>query len=176
MYLASFAGYFPADNPKYSLIVTVNNPRGGLYYGGSVAGPVFKEIAERTFAVRNMFEESAEENEDENRMPVLPDVQKGQSKNIMRVAQELKLENISGTPETLLTSVTKSENRLILGEYDIQDGKMPDVRGMGASDAVFILENAGLRVKIKGAGKVKNQSAQPGSGFTRGDYVYLTLG
>src|SRR5690606_34033915 len=47
MYLASFAGYFPADNPKYSVIVTINNPRGGAYYGGSVAGPVFKEIAER---------------------------------------------------------------------------------------------------------------------------------
>ncbi len=176
MYLASFAGYFPADNPKYSLIVTINNPRGGLYYGGSVAGPVFKEIAERTFAVRNMFEEPADENEEENRMPVLPDVQKGQSKNIIRVAQELKLKNISGKPETLLTSVKKSEDRLILDEYDIQDGKVPDVRGMGASDAVFILENAGLRVKIKGAGKVKNQSAQPGSGINRGDYVYLTLG
>ena len=49
MYLASFTGYFPAENPEYSLIVTFNNPR-GAYYGGSVAGPVFKEISEKVYA------------------------------------------------------------------------------------------------------------------------------
>lgn len=91
MYLASFAGYFPADNPKYSLIVTINNPRSGAFYGGSVAGPVFKEIAERVFAVRNLFEESDEEPETPE-IPVLPEIKKGPSENIMRVAHELKIE------------------------------------------------------------------------------------
>ena len=63
MYLASFAGYFPADNPQYSMIVTFNNPRSGLYYGGSVAGPVFKEIAEKVFAIQILIDESGRSTE-----------------------------------------------------------------------------------------------------------------
>lgn len=175
MYLASFAGYFPADNPKYSLIVTINNPRSGAFYGGSVAGPVFKEIAERVFAVRNLFEESDEEPETPE-IPVLPEIKKGPSENIMRVAHELKIENLTGEPSTLLASIKKVDNKLVLDEMEIPSGKVPDVRGMGATDAIFILENAGLRVKIKGIGKVKEQSLPPGSGYSRGAYVYLTLG
>lgn len=175
MYLASFAGYFPADNPKYSLIVTINNPRSGAFYGGSVAGPVFKEIAERVFAVRNLFEESDEEPETPE-IPVLPEIKKGPSENIMRVAHELKIENLTGEPSTLLASIKKVDNKLVLDEMEIPSGKVPDVRGMGATDAIFILENVGLRVKIKGIGKVKEQSLPPGSGYSRGAYVYLTLG
>jgi cell division protein FtsI (penicillin-binding protein 3) len=176
MYLASFAGYFPADEPKYSLIVTVNNPRGGAYYGGSVAGPVFKEIAERVFAVRNLFEETEEEESEMPEMPVFPAVEKGKSENIIRIAHDLKIPNVSGEPGTVLATAKKVDEGLVLDEIEIQEGKVPDVRGMGASDAIFILENAGLRVKIKGVGKVKKQSMSPGSGFSRGAYVYLTLG
>lgn len=175
MYLASFAGYFPADDPKYSLIVTINNPRGGVYYGGSVAGPVFKEIAERVYAVRNLFEEASEEPETPG-MPVVPDVKNGASDCIMRIAEELQISNISGNPRSTLASVKKESDRLLLSDMEIASGTVPDVRGMGATDAVFVLENAGLKVRIKGFGKVKNQSLSPGSGFNRGDYVYLTLG
>jgi cell division protein FtsI (penicillin-binding protein 3) len=175
MYLASFAGYFPADNPKYSLIVTINNPRSGAFYGGSVAGPVFKEIAERVFAARNLFEESDQEPET-HEIPVLPEIKKGPSENIIRIAHDLKIENLTGQPATALASVKKVDGKLVLDEMEIPSGKVPDVRGMGATDAIFILENAGLRVKIKGVGKVKVQSLQPGSGYSRGAYVYLTLG
>jgi cell division protein FtsI (penicillin-binding protein 3) len=176
MYLASFAGYFPVDDPKYSLIVTVNNPRGGAYYGGTVAGPVFKEIAERVFAVRNMFEETEDEESDIPEIPVFPDVEKGKSENIIRIAHDLKIPKVSGKPGTTLASAKKVAEGWVLNEVEIQEGRVPDVRGMGASDAIFILENAGLRVKIKGVGKVKTQSIPPGSGFSRGAYVYLTLG
>ena len=175
MYLASFAGYFPADNPKYSLIVTINNPSSGAFYGGSVAGPVFKEIAERVFAVRNLFEESGEEPETPE-LPVLPEIKKGPSENIILVARELKIENLTGKPATALATIKKVDDRLVLDEMEIPLGKVPDVRGMGATDAIFILENAGLRVKIKGIGKVKEQSLPPGSGYSRGAYVYLILG
>jgi cell division protein FtsI (penicillin-binding protein 3) len=176
MYLASFAGYFPVDDPKYSLIVTVNNPRGGAYYGGTVAGPVFKEIAERVFAVRNMFEETEDEESEIPEIPVFPDVEKGKSENIIRIAHDLKIPKVSGKPGTTLASAKKVAEGWVLNEVEIQEGRVPDVRGMGASDAIFILENAGLRVKIKGVGKVKTQSIPPGSGFSRGAYVYLTLG
>ncbi len=174
MYLASFAGYFPADNPKYSLIVTINNPRGGLFYGGSVAGPVFKEIAERVYAASNLFDDPVEETE-EPEIPVLPDIKKGTTENILRVAHELKIGNIDGQGGSGMASIKNSDGKLMLQAVEIPSGKVPDVRGMGASDAVFIMENAGLQVKIKGTGKVKEQSIPPGSGYSRGSYVYLTL-
>jgi cell division protein FtsI (penicillin-binding protein 3) len=72
--------------------------------------------------------------------------------------------------------VKKTENQIILEENEILFGKVPDVTGMGASDAVFLLENAGLQVKMKGVGKVQKQSLKPGTDVRRGAYVYLTLG
>lgn len=86
------------------------------------------------------------------------------------------MKNLTGEPSTLLASIKKVDNKLVLDEMEIPSGKVPDVRGMGATDAIFILENVGLRVKIKGIGKVKEQSLPPGSGYSRGAYVYLTLG
>lgn len=174
MYLASFAGYFPADNPRYSLMVTINNPRGGVFYGGSVAGPVFKEIAERVFAASNLFEDPVDEAETPE-IPELPEIKKGTTENILRVAHELKIGNIGGKAGSGMASIKNSDGKLLLNTVDIPSGKVPDVRGMGASDAVFILENAGLQVKIKGTGKVKEQSIPPGSNYSRGSYVYLTL-
>jgi cell division protein FtsI (penicillin-binding protein 3) len=55
-------------------------------------------------------------------------------------------------------------------------GKVPDVRGMGPSEAVFMLEKAGLRVRLQGTGKVKTQSQEPGSKLVRGSYIYVKLG
>lgn len=172
MYLASFAGYFPADDPEYSMIVTFNNPR-GAYYGGSVAGPVFKEIAEKIYAARITIKEMEELPEpDEN---ILPDIKKGKSKDILKIARELDMEMVKGKPETTLASVKKENNQIILGENEMNSGRVPDVRGMGARNAVYLLENAGLRVKVKGVGKVRQQSLTPGSHYQPGQTVYITL-
>jgi cell division protein FtsI (penicillin-binding protein 3) len=175
MYLASFAGYFPADNPVYSVIVMVNNPRGGAYYGGVVAGPVFKEIAERVFAAKNMFEDVADETEPPVGI-ILPGIKNGRTENILQVVQELKINNIIGKPETSIASVKKIDNQLFLNEVEIPAGKVPDVRGMGASDAIFILENAGMKVNVRGVGKVVDQSLKPHTFYSRGATVYITLG
>jgi cell division protein FtsI (penicillin-binding protein 3) len=172
MYLASFAGYFPADDPEYSLIVTFNNPR-GAYYGGSVAGPVFKEIAEKIYAARITVKEMEELPEpDEN---ILPDIKKGKSKDILKIARELDMDIVKGKPETTLASVKKENDQIILSENEIAADRVPDVRGMGARNAVYLLENAGLRVKVKGMGKVRQQSLTPGSKYQPGQTVYLTL-
>ncbi len=176
VYLASFVGYFPAGNPKYSLMVTIYNPRGGVYYGGSVAGPVFREVAEKVYAARILFEETPDENQTEPAEPQLPSIKKGNPQNIIRLAQEFNIQNIDGEQTATVVNAEKKNNRIILNENKLEPDVVPDVRGMGASEAVFILENAGLRVKLKGVGKVKVQSLKPGSRFNRGAYVYLTLG
>lgn len=175
MYLASFAGYFPADNPKYSIIVTINNPRGGAYYGGSVAGPVFKEIAERVFAAKNLFEEVTDEPEVPAQL-VLPKIKKGRSESILQVAQDLKITSVNGSASSIVASVRQNDDKLVLDEIKFPEGKVPDVRGMGASDAIFTLEKAGLKVNIKGIGKVVEQSLKPNTSIAKGGVIYLTLG
>lgn len=175
MYLASFAGYFPADNPKYSVIVTINNPRGGAYYGGSVAGPVFKEMAERIFAARNLFEEVSDELEIAEE-PVFPQVRKGVSESILQVATDLNIDNINGPAAPVVALVKQENDMLVLDEIEIQAGKVPDVLGMGASDAVYTLERAGLKVNIQGIGKVVKQSLRPDTNIPRGGVINLTLG
>jgi len=174
MYLASFAGYFPADNPKYSVMVTINNPKGGTYYGGSVAGPVFKEIAERIFAAMNLFEEVSDEPEDKVQI-ALPQIKKGTSESILQVAHDLNITNIDGDMEAMVALVKQDNEKLILDEITFEENKVPDVLGMGASDAIYTLEMAGLIVHLKGVGKVVEQSLKPHSTIRRGGEIYLTL-
>ena len=174
MYLASFAGYFPADNPRYSMIVTVNNPRAGTYYGGTVAGPVFKKIAEKVYDSQILIEELREVEEEKN--TTLPEIKKGKSTDIIKLAEELKIVGIAGNPATTLADVKKENEGVVLTNANLPAGAVPDVRGMGASDAIFVLENSGLQVEVNGVGKVKKQSITPGAKFSRGQTIYLTLG
>ena len=173
MYLASFAGYFPAENPLYSLIVTFNNPRGG-YYGASVAGPVFKEIAEKVYAFQTIIDEP-EEDVDDKKL-VLPDIKKGQSEDILEVISTLKLKNVKGNPDSQWANIEVNENVVMLTNNKIREGIVPNVQGMGARSAIFLMENAGLQVRISGIGKVKKQSLTPGSKYQKGQTVLLTLG
>ncbi|UUC45778.1 penicillin-binding protein [Flavobacterium cerinum] len=138
-YASSFAGYFPADKPKYSCIVVVHKPNTskGLYYGADVAGPVFKRIAQKIFT------------------------------------------------DVPSTNEVKKLNRKILNQeqsyaayYDKvqkKDNIVPNVKGMTGMDAVALLENFGLKVKVKGIGKVKQQSILPGQAFTRNQIITLEL-
>lgn len=170
-YYASFVGYFPADDPKYSLIVTFKKPRNSIY-GAAVAGPVFKEISEKVYAsqvMASLEEEEAVENQDK------PAIKFGMTEDILHVAEDLELKNVQGKPGTKMAKASTSADNIVLEEKEVAVGKVPNVIGMGASNAVFVLENAGLKVKISGVGKVKSQSLRAGSNFRRGQTVYLSL-
>ncbi|MBN1821481.1 MAG: transpeptidase family protein [Prolixibacteraceae bacterium] len=173
LYLASFAGYFPADDPVYSMIVTVNSPRGGIYYGGSVAGPVFKEIAEKVYAREIGITKLAESDDTDNSQ--LPEIKNGRQEDILEVLNHLKLNTVQADVRSDYVEVKSGEGTVQVEGKEIPEGKVPDVMGMGASDAVFLLENAGLSVKVQGMGKVKKQSLLPGSGFRQGQLIYITL-
>jgi cell division protein FtsI (penicillin-binding protein 3) len=172
MYLASFVGYFPADDPVFSMIVTVNKPQ-GAYYGGAVAGPVFREVAEKVYAIHQKFNNVET---DEPEIPTTPEVHNGITKDVVKVMRELDLNYKGRRPRTYLTKAQKEENRIVLKANPVNKAEVPDVRGMGAQDAVFLLENSGLQVRMKGIGKVKNQSLQPGYKFKKGQTILITLG
>lgn len=137
-YIASFAGYFPADEPKYSCIVVIHKPNTSKgYYGNIVAGPVFKKIAQKIYANNPML--------DEVPMP------------------QTAPEDIIKSQEAFYTQAQSTSN------------KIPNLKGMDAMDALTLLENLGAKVVLKGKGKVKEQSAAPGTRVKTNDQITLTL-
>lgn len=177
LYLASFAGYFPADAPKYSMIVVINNPR-GAYYGGAVAGPVFKEISERVFALytKNDSEQDSDETEEIFEPAKMPDIKSGFAGDLSKVLDRFKIDaEIPKTPQSV-AKIESADAKIVLKEYKAEAGKVPDVRGMAPSDAVYLLENSGLNVRISGVGKVKSQSLTPGVNYKQGQSITIILG
>jgi cell division protein FtsI (penicillin-binding protein 3) len=172
LYLASFVGYFPADNPVFSMIVTVNKPQ-GAYYGGAVAMPVFREVAEKVSAIYLKYDQKKNEAPE---IAAVPDVKSGITRDVIRVMNELDIDYEGKKPKTDLTKTSRGEEGITLTENPVKSERVPDVRGMGARDAVYLLEKTGLQVRISGVGKVKNQSLLPGYKFKKGQTITLTMG
>lgn len=152
-YWLSFAGYFPADNPRYSCIVCLKKS-GSPASGGGMSGVVFHHIAEGVMA-RNL-KMSVEDAHDENSI-VIPDVKGGNAKDANYVLDKLKID------------------KRVSQEGKMAQNTTPDVIGMGAKDAVYLLESRGLRVKLHGRGKVKKQSYPAGKTIMKGCECILIL-
>lgn len=159
-YRASFAGYFPADAPRYSCIVVIADTRSGVYYGSSIAGPVFRELANKVYATDPTFHTSstgllAEEVK-------LPGAKDGTRAELVALYEAFGLP-YTGDAQSDWITVTTSTESAELHAREVVPAAVPDVRGMGLRDALYLLENAGLRVKALGAGTVRRQSIAPGS-------------
>jgi cell division protein FtsI (penicillin-binding protein 3) len=163
-YQASFAGYFPADNPKYSCIVVINKPRRGGFYGGAVAGPVFREIADKIFSIK--VDLHAPLNQKPQEEPLagrrLPEASIGDQEHIRKVLAYLELPAY-GDPQTPMARVEAASDSLLLEKRTIPESVVPNVIGLGLRDALYVLENQGLSVKVEGVGKVARQSIKPGT-------------
>jgi cell division protein FtsI (penicillin-binding protein 3) len=172
-YQASFVGYFPADNPKYSCMVVVYAPSSDVYYGGDVAAPVFREIADKVFSTHaDMHDALAKNDSVPNRMPV---VKAGQRKELNKVFAQLKIDANSSTNDAAWVTATSENNSVELTERKMINGAMPDVSGMGARDAIYLLENEGLNVRISGKGVVIRQSIEPGTRIQKGQQILIEL-
>ncbi len=169
----SFCGYFPADNPQYTAIVVVTEPN--IAAAGLTSGVAFKNIAERTMALKSDVKPKhiASDTLKMKNVHILPQVKHGNYKALQTVMKNLKL-GMSGESDTWVTT-TVTDNETKIKPMEIGDKKVPDVRGMGAKDAVYILENLGMSVKIQGRGKVSVQSITPGTEATKGRSITLTL-
>ncbi len=171
-YNATFVGYFPAENPKYSCIVVINNPSGGKYYGGSVAAPVFKEIADKIYSTSLVLGEETVPTEAVDppvlKHPAVYDDIKDVYVGLNQVVKD------QSTGEEWVR-IKKTQHGLAM-EAKVYDGlKVPNVKGMKARDAVYLLENMGLRASISGRGYVRTQSLKAGSNIHKGQKINLQL-
>jgi len=137
-YISTFAGYFPAEDPKFSCIVVIHEPEEGLgYYGADVSGPVFKSIAQKVYANNPMIDE----------VEIL----------------DMNEERSHQSYQKFYAEAQKNYN------------KVPNVRGMCGMDAIAILENLGIKVEVKGNGKVKKQSITHGTDINKVNKIVLEL-
>lgn len=173
-YRASFVGYFPADQPKYSCIVVIHRPKGGKYYGSAVAAPVFKELADKIYATRLEFHENSFKPDSlALANAVVPISKDGLSKDLTTVYKALQIKTSGSASEY---ASTKSEHgQVLIQDKSIVAGSVPNVIGMGLRDALFLLEKEGLKVQIIGAGTVKKQSVLPGTSTKSNKYITLEL-
>jgi cell division protein FtsI (penicillin-binding protein 3) len=159
-YQSSFAGYFPADNPKYSMIVVIQNPKNG-YYGATIAGPVFKELADMVYA---------------NDLKMHDSFYKIQSANIQ--VDKAKKQKQKEEPSMFAFARYQQalEEEQSLNDRAVKPtGVVPDVKHMNLADALFVLENAGYKVGVQGKGKVVYQSLAQGSAAPVGSKIYIKL-
>lgn len=169
-YRASFVGYFPVEDPKYSCIVVIAEPKQS-FYGGSVAGPVFREIADCVYAtdLDLEYQNSVDEK------GLLPMVKNGDVKDTKTVVDNLGLKAATVSSVADYVEIGNSKNEIEFSSKEINELEMPNVVGMGAVDAMYLIEKAGMKAKLKGVGKVEKQSPRAGTKCREGQLVYLSL-
>ncbi len=173
-YQASFVGYFPAEKPVYSCIVVIYKPEKNGIYGGDVAGPVFRKIADKCYD--SLIELHAPMNKGPK--PILKSSQLprnvvGEKKDIAALLGELDMPYYDLANTEMVRTLAASDS-LILEQRTLPDNQVPSVVNMGLRDALYVLENRGLKVKTQGVGKVVKQSIKPGT-KARGQNILLTL-
>jgi cell division protein FtsI (penicillin-binding protein 3) len=172
-YITSFVGYFPAHAPKYTALVLIKNPRGVYQYGNSVAGPVFRDIADNIYS-RDINLHSAMEKKRMMEPGVFPTLRAGKQEELTMLSNELGVSNHSATEEEWI-KVAKNGSAVVWRKNPIVKGLVPDVMGMTFRDAIYVLEKSGLRVSYDGKGRVKEQSLSPGAKVGKGARIYVKL-
>ncbi len=173
-YQASFVGYFPADNPKYSCIVVVNAPSNNVYYGNLVAGPIFKEIADKVYAT-NLDIHKPIDFETHLAKNSVPYSKHGYYHDLNKVFEGLHIAMDNKAKNKEWVSTKTGEKNVELNDINYVLGLTPNVIGMGLQDASYLLENKGYTVHVKGRGMVKKQSIPSGARIEKGNIILLEL-
>jgi cell division protein FtsI (penicillin-binding protein 3) len=173
VYQASFVGYFPADKPQYTCIVVIRTKaHAASHFGGTVAGPVFREIATKLYA---MYVDKKD--------PSLFAVKKdsaayyyaGYTPDIKNVYDILKVKYADSALNNNWAMVYATNYQPVVKASTVKKKVMPNVRGMGLKDALYLLENMGVKVTVTGRGKIAAQSIAPGTELVKGVSVLLEL-
>lgn len=147
-YNSSFIGFFPVENPQILCLILVNSPEKGKY-GGAVAAPIFKEVAEKIAKSNEKFFRSNQ--------PVKQDDHTVLTNNYY-----------SANPDSKITNVSNSTTKTVDNVYALKNNLMPDLSRYSLRDALIVLSKLGLRYKISGSGPVVSQSIIPGARIQKG--------
>ncbi|HLR46210.1 MAG TPA: penicillin-binding transpeptidase domain-containing protein, partial [Deinococcales bacterium] len=173
-YLATFVGYFPADNPRYSCIVAIKTYHGpgarNSYYGASLAAPAFKAIVERVYALDAEWQTPLTEGGERSVAPV----KGGDIQEIRTAADRLAVATDTERRRGWGT-VSRDSTHVEVSALTTEAGVMPSVQGMSLKDALYLLESRGLRVRFSGKGRVVSQSVRAGTPIREGDAVTIAL-
>ncbi len=173
-YYASFVGYFPADRPKYSCIVSIYAPTVNGYGGGAVSAPVFREIADKVYAADPDMHEVLKP-EKRGVLADIPYSKSGSYGDLNYVLKELKIPTGKENPKSEWVSATGGDKQVELKKRTLEKNLVPNVTDMGLKDALFLLEERGLRVSVRGRGRVTSQSIAPGSKASPGSIISLEM-
>jgi cell division protein FtsI (penicillin-binding protein 3) len=166
IYQASFCGYFPSENPEYSIIVVINSPSAGGYYGNVVAGTIFREVADKIYS-RNLKPDTDFLNT--KLVAVAPNIKQIDKQHLEQIFSYL------GVAKSLPDAEWVKQNGQGMTSVNISEKQMPDMSGLSLRDAIFIAESIGLKVAIEGKGKVISQSIQPGENIRKGLTLKIVL-
>lgn len=173
-YQASFAGYYPADNPQYSCIVVLYTGwTKKNFYGATWAAPIFKRIADKMYALHPEWNSPL--NSKGITPPDNPDISGGSALRISLPIATLPMKHRISAPSAGWIVFDDENGSAIAKEIDIESRTVPDIRGMGLRDAVYLLENEGYKVVFSGQGRVSSISPAPGTHINKGNIITLTL-
>jgi cell division protein FtsI (penicillin-binding protein 3) len=173
MYQSSFAGYFPANDPQYTIVVVIRNrPHAPRFYGGVVAGPVFREVADRLFA--NHLSRPLQQQQ----LPTDSSayIVQGQRQTIRTIAKAWGWKITDSAENAIMVACAiDPDNRKTMKGTELARSTMPSLAGVGLKDAIAFCEDRGLQVTISGKGRVANQSIAAGEAIRRGQNIHLLL-
>jgi len=171
-YKGSFVGFFPVEDPRFTMMVVIVDPKKGKYYGAAVAAPVFRQIADRLYARQEDIKFPFRK--DSVNSPV-PFAHTGLQTDLNEAYTVLGYSTSKVDVRASWTQAIQDGGRIILYPTHVSRNLMPDVSGMGLKDAMFILEQMGLNVVVNGRGSVISQSVKPGTLVSKGMPVVLDL-
>jgi cell division protein FtsI (penicillin-binding protein 3) len=173
LYNTTFVGYFPTDKPRYSCIVMVSRARGAKWAAGGVSAPGFREIAEKVYATRIGTQEDDTIIKQSGQLwgPVLARYEK-ETNYLNSISKDYN--DFALNSEWV--SVESTENgQISIREAKLADNIVPNVVGMDVTDAVYLLENIGIKTVFNGQGTVKEQSLHAGDTLKNNPVIHLKL-
>ena len=178
IYQSSFAGYFPANHPRYTCIVVIKNkPFAKKYLGAAVAGPVFREVADKLMSMEVLTPDSLQ-------LASYTDLLKkdstayyyaGSTDGIKNIFYTLKMPYADSSRDNKWSGVYRQNSQPVVKAKTEEMKKVPDVKGMGLKDALYLLESRDLKVIARGTGKVKQQSISAGTIVSKNQKLILDL-
>jgi cell division protein FtsI (penicillin-binding protein 3) len=178
IYQSTFVGYFPANHPRYSCIVVIKNkPFAKKYYGASVAGPVFREVADKLMSLEK-------DNPDNSRFAALTELMKKDSSRYYYAGNAKELKSVLGALDIPFLDSCRGKkwaglypvhHQPVIAAKEEEPGRVPDVKGMGLRDALYLLESRDIRVLTNGVGKVSRQSIPAGTFIGKNQKLTIEL-